>query len=92
MRKLMMLLLPFLLISCSGTKEKPALNKQQIAPVVYALMIADEVTLQKSYKDSTKTLKQMRAEQYEKVFALYNTNRAEFWNSFRYYEARPGEL
>jgi len=58
MRKLMMLLLPFLLISCSGTKEKPALNKQQIAPVVYALMIADEVTLQKSYKDSTKTLKQ----------------------------------
>lgn len=77
---------------CQNSDEKPVLNKDQMVPVLYAMMIADEVTLQKSFKDSTATLKQMRAERYEEVFALYNTNRADFWKSLKYYEARPPEF
>ncbi len=77
---------------CRNGNEKPVLNKEQMVPVLYAMMIADEVTLQKSFKDSTVTLKQLRAERYEEVFALYNTNREDFWKSLKYYEARPPEF
>ena len=57
--------------------------------VVYDLMQTDEFINSFLYKDTSLNIKKERSIFYEKIFKIHNTNRKEFYSSFRYYQQHP---
>ncbi|GAO45695.1 DUF4296 domain-containing protein [Flavihumibacter petaseus] len=94
MKEWCIVLLALLVITgCGRQKEKsPALSRQQMVPIVYGLMLADEYSLQRSIKDSSLVVKEFRAEKYLQVFDLNKTDRKTFVASLQYYEGHPDQL
>ncbi len=84
----------FVFFSCGqgGKAPKDLLSREQMVPIVYALMLSDEYSLQKKVSDSSIVLPDFKAEKFQQVFNLYKTTRQSFVESFQYYEGRPDEL
>jgi hypothetical protein len=81
------------LLSCSDdTGPKPALSQMEMVPLVYQLMLADEISVDYQNRDSTRRLDSVRARKYDQVFDLNNVDYKTFKESYDYYLARPDQL
>ena len=91
---LLVLSLFFATLSCDQTQDRPKnlMTRAQMVPVVYGLMLMDEYSSQMLSLDSSLSLVKLRSEKYEKVFSLYKTDYQTFYDSYKYYLGRPGEI
>lgn len=81
------------LLSCSeDTGPKPALSQMEMVPLVYQLMLVDEISIDYQNRDSTRRLDSVRARKYDQVFDLNNVDYKTFKESYDYYLARPDQL
>ena len=94
MRRISFLLLTLLvLVSCSEEPDgKPALSQMEMVPVVYQLMLVDEISLDYQNRDSTRRMDSIRARKYDQVFDLNMVDYKTFKESYDYYLARPDQL
>ncbi len=94
MRRISFLLLTLLvLVSCSEEPDgKPALSQMEMVPVVYQLMLVDEISLDYQNRDSTRRMDSIRARKYDQVFDLNQVDYKTFKESYDYYLARPDQL
>ena len=81
------------LLSCSeDTGPKPALSQMEMVPLVYQLMLVDEISIDYQNRDSTRKLDSVRARKYDQVFDLNKVDYKTFKESYDYYLARPDQL
>ena len=81
------------LLSCSeDTGPKPALSQMEMVPLVYQLMLVDEISIDYQNRDSTRRLDSVRARKYDQVFDLNKVDYKTFKESYDYYLARPDQL
>lgn len=81
------------LLSCSeDTGPKPALSQMEMVPLVYQLMLVDEISVDYQNRDSTRRLDSVRARKYDQVFDLNKLDYKTFKESYDYYLARPDQL
>ena len=79
-----------LFIACSSSPvPKGILPPERMQKVVYDLIRVDEFVNSFVVKDSTVDIKKKRSSLYEQVFKVNNTNRKEFYSSYRYYQQHP---
>jgi hypothetical protein len=82
--------LSFVLTACSSNPvPKGIIAPEKMEKIVYDIMQTDEYINSFLYKDTTLDIKKERSIYYEKVFKLHNTNRKEFYTSFKYYRQHP---
>lgn len=90
MRKVVYLCLSVIFFACSHSDvPKGILASDKMEKVVYDLLKVDEYLNNFVIKDTTVNIKMKRSIFYEQVFALHNTNRKEFYTSYRYYQQHP---
>ncbi|MEJ7683446.1 MAG: DUF4296 domain-containing protein [Segetibacter sp.] len=90
MRKAVYICLSFIFIGCSPNPvPKEILSPEKMEKVVYDLMQVDEYINNFVVKDSSVDIKKKRSIFYEQVFKLHNTNRKEFYTSYKYYQQHP---
>ena len=90
MKKAVNICLLSIFIGCSKSpvpKDILAVDKMQ--KVVYELMQVDQYLNNLVIKDSLADIKKKRSIYYEQVFKLNNTNRKEFYTSYKYYQQHP---
>lgn len=79
--------------ACSGEKGKDEpLSRQEMVPLVYQLMLADEISLDYHNRDSTKKTDSIRFRKYDQIFDLNQVDYHRFKSSYEYYLARPDQL
>lgn len=71
----------------SGDKEILPINKMK--GVMWDMIRADEWFTQTQFKDSLRKRTKENFELYEQVFKIHHTNKAQYYNSYKYYEAHP---
>ncbi len=90
MRKVVYIGFTFIFIGCSlNSVPKEILSAQKMEKVVYDLMQVDEYLNNFVAKDSLVDIKKKRSIFYSQVFKLHNTNRKEFYTSYKYYQQHP---
>ncbi|GAB2651397.1 hypothetical protein GCM10027036_00160 [Flavihumibacter cheonanensis] len=81
------------LLSCSEEPDgKPALSQMEMVPLVYQLMLVDEISLDYQNRDSTRRMDSIRSRKYDQVFDLNQVDYKTFKESYDYYLARPDQL
>lgn len=79
-----------LLISCSNIKVPPdIISPDQIQPIIFDLLKADEYLNNFILKDTLLKRDQEAIKLYDQVFQLHKTNATEFYKSYKYYQAHP---
>lgn len=79
-----------LFVGCSGsTLPKGILSIDKMQKITSDLLKTDDYVNNFVSKDTAVNLKMKRSIFYEQVFKLYNTDRKEFYTSFKYYEQHP---
>jgi hypothetical protein len=93
-RLLMVMCLFLTALSCEQAADRPKnlMTRAQMVPVVYGLMLMDEYSSQVLPMDSSLSLAKLRSEKYEQVFSFYKTDYKTFYDSYKYYLGRPGEM
>jgi DNA-directed RNA polymerase len=90
MKKAAYICLLFIFIGCSSKPApKDILSVDKMQKVVYDLMQVDQYLNNFVIKDSLADIKKKRSVYYEQVFKLNNTNRKEFYTSYKYYQQHP---
>ncbi len=90
MRKVVYVCLSLIFFACSqNAVPKGILASDKMEMIVYDLLKADEYVTNFIAKDTTVNVKMKRSILYEQVFKLHNTNRKEFYTSFKYYQQHP---
>ncbi|KYP14687.1 DUF4296 domain-containing protein [Flavihumibacter sp. CACIAM 22H1] len=81
------------LLACSdeGGNEAP-LTQKKMVPLVYQLMLVDEISLDYKSRDSSFRVDSIRGKKYDQVFALNKVDYKTFKESYEYYLARPNQL
>lgn len=90
MRKVLCIVLISVLSACANDSVPEGIlepNKMQM--LVYDLLKVDEYINNYVVKDTSVDKKMKRSILYEQVFKLHNTNRKEFYTSYRYYQQNP---
>lgn len=86
----LLLLLTAAIIAC---KHKPQiLTIQQMKPIMWDMIVADEWFKTRANNDSTITKAKWNVSLYNKVFALNNITKADYYNSLKYYQDHPQQL
>jgi len=90
MRKAIYICLTVFFIACS-TRPVPEgiLMPDKMEKVVYDIVKSDQYLNDFVSKDTTVNIKKQRSILYEKVFKLHDTNRREFYTSYKYYQQHP---
>lgn len=82
-----------LVLACKNDPSgKPDLSRNEIVPIIYELMLVDELSLQRKGIDSTVKIDSFRSVRYAQVFELNKTNFETFKESYEYYLARPDQM
>lgn len=90
MRKVVYICLSLILLACSQRPvPKGVLASDKMEKVVYDILKVDEYLNNFALKDTTVSIKKKRSIFYEQVFKLHNTNRKEFYSSYKYYQQHP---
>ena len=90
MRRAAFICLLFVFTGCSRHPvPKGILAPDEMKKVVYDILKADEYVNNFISKDTAVNIKTKRSIVYEQVFALHNTNRKEFFTSYKYYQQHP---
>jgi hypothetical protein len=72
--------------------EGSQLIQKRMVPLVYQLMLVDEISLDYKARDSSFRVDSIRGEKYDQVFHLNKTDYTTFKKSYEYYLARPNQL
>lgn len=80
-----------LLFACSSPTNVPEgiKNVDEMKPLVYDLMRADEYINNFVLRDTAKTRSKEQKRMYEQVFASYQISPADFYKSWSYYQQHP---
>jgi hypothetical protein len=91
MKKLIYLLVVLVIASCLQKDKIPkdVLPPQQMHPVMWDLLRADEYISGFMQVDSATDIRKKRFEMYEQVFKMHATSREVFSKSLSFYESRP---
>lgn len=92
MRIRITVLLLSLVVACSSPVPRGILPPDKMYAAVKDIMQVDEFINGYLMKDSNLNLKQKRSDLYAQVFALHQTDRKQFYNSFTYYQKHPDLL
>jgi hypothetical protein len=76
--------------SCKTKVKVLPINKMKV--VMWDITSADEWMKISNSKDSTQLLKKQNISLYNKIFALHQTTKEEFYNSYNYYQNNPNEM
>lgn len=91
MRKVACIFLSLIFFACSKNQvPKGILASDKMEKIIYDLLSVDEYVDNYVVKDTTVNIKMKRSIFYEQVFKLHNTNRKEFYTSYKYYQQHPG--
>ncbi|WP_290791077.1 DUF4296 domain-containing protein [Flavihumibacter sp. UBA7668] len=75
----------------NGGEGNP-LSQKKMVPLVYQLMLVDEISLDYKTRDSSFRVDSIRGKKYDQVFHLNKTDYTTFKESYEYYLARPNQL
>lgn len=90
MKKVIFICVLFIFACCSENPiPKGILAPDQMKKIVYDILKADEYVNNFVSKDTAVNVKMKRSIIYEQVFTLHNTNRKEFYTSYKYYQEHP---
>ena len=90
MRKFAIISIFILFNACSSSPvPRGVLPPETMQKVVYDLIRIDEFVNNYVIKDSAVDIKKKRSSLYEQVFKVNNTNRKEFYSSYKYYQQHP---
>ncbi len=90
MRKVALICLPLFFFNCSQNNvPKGVLAVDKMEKVVFDILRVDEYLNNFVSRDTTVDLKKKRSVLYGQVFKLHNTNRKEFYTSFKFYQRHP---
>lgn len=90
MRKLLIIFLVVIFIACSSSPvPRGILPPEKMQKVVYDLIRVDEFMNNFVSKDTTVNLKKKRSILYEQVFKVDDTDRKQFYASYKYYQQHP---
>ena len=90
MRRALCIGLILIFIACSGHQvPKGVLEPGKMEKVVYDILKVEEYVNTFVAKDTTLNVKKQRSTFYAEVFKLHNTNRKEFYSSYKYYQQHP---
>ena len=82
--------LVFIFIACSsGPVPNGIIAPDKMQKVVKDMVQVDEYINSFLSKDTTLDIKKKRSTLYEQVFLLHQTNRKQFYTSFKYYQQHP---
>lgn len=90
MKKQFNICLLFILTACSDNAvPRGILSADKMQKITSDLLKTDEYINNFVSKDTAVNLKMKRSIFYEQVFKLHNTDRKEFYTSFKYYQQHP---
>ncbi len=94
MRATLILLLVISLAACSETKKTPenVLEPERFQKVLTDVMLADALSTERSFKDTSLKIKDVNAAYFLKIFELHGTTKNEFMRSYNFYLSRPDFL
>src|SRR4051812_12206682 len=91
--KVILSLLCIFLLACSAKQNEPRiLQQQEMAKVLWDVMLAEEYFNTSMIMDSTRNKQEDRLKLYLKVFQLHNISREDFNASLKYYTSKPDIL
>lgn len=90
MKLCLIISLLLVLNGCSSSPvPKGVLPPVRMQKIMYDLMRIDELINNFVVKDSGIDIKKKRSTLYEQVFKVNNTNRKDFYSSYKYYQQHP---
>jgi hypothetical protein len=94
MRATVILLFMFNLMACSETKKTPenVLGPAKFQKVLTDVMLADALSTERSFKDTSLKIKDANAAYFLKIFEIHGTTKNEFMRSYNFYLSRPDLL
>lgn len=94
MRELLLLLCMFGIVACSETKKPPAnvLSPEKFQKVLTDVMLADALSTERSFKDTSLKIKDANAAYFLKIFEIHGVTKNEFMRSYNFYLSRPDLL
>ncbi len=87
--KSLLIFLIFAAACNSGNVPKDVLPPEKMVPIVYDLIKADEWVNGYLLNDTTEKPNTIFVRTYEQVFAIHKVEKANFYNSFRFYQQHP---
>ncbi|MFY7898669.1 MAG: DUF4296 domain-containing protein [Chitinophagaceae bacterium] len=79
-----------LMVACNSNENRLTINEMK--PIMWDMITADEWFSQITLKDSTARPKMKNAEMYQQIFAKYKITKEQFYNSYHYFQMHPNEL
>jgi hypothetical protein len=79
----------FLISSCKPSIPKDVLPPSKMNPVLWDILLADEMASQYSITDSTFNKLEKHAEYYQDIFKIHKTDEQTFKRSIRFYMEHP---
>jgi hypothetical protein len=94
MKGLLLAVFVFSLVACSESKKTPdnVLKPEKFQKVFTDVILADALSTERSYKDTSVKIKDVNAEYFLKVFEIHGTTKNEFMRSYNFYLSRPDLL
>jgi len=86
----LLIVLMFVFFSCNTEEDILPINEMK--PIMWDLLTADEWFNQTAITDSTARLKQKNTQLYNQIFEKYKITKKQFYNSYNYYQMHPTEL
>lgn len=92
--RVMIVLLLLVLAACSETKKTPEniLAPEKFQKVLTDVMLADALSTERSFKDTSLKIKNINAAYFLKIFEIHGTTKNEFMRSYNFYLSRPDFL
>jgi hypothetical protein len=89
MKKILYVL--FLTAAACNSKKLPSnvIEQEQMKLIVWDMLCADELVMNQTGMDTSKTMKEKLTENYAKVFSLHKISSVDFYQSYKYYQAHP---
>jgi len=79
------------LLSCGNGKPKNLLEPEKMETVLWDVIRADTYVARYTGTDSSKNIKEEQARYQQKVFTLHKVSKEDFYDSYDYYLAHPGQ-
>jgi Domain of unknown function (DUF4296) len=94
MREMLLLLYVSCVVACSETKKPPAnvLGPEKFQKILTDVILADALSTERSFKDTSLKIKDANAVYFLKIFELHGVTKNEFMRSYNFYLSRPDLL
>lgn len=94
MREILLRLCLFGIVACSETKKPPSnvLGQEKFQKILTDVILADVLTTERSFKDTSLKIKDVNAAYFLKIFEIHGVTKNEFMRSYNFYLSRPDLL